>query len=60
MAQIPFLILPVIAGFDGMEFKMPVSVWHSSWPKTSNDNGLLFLRNTFFAKFYNVSWHSNR
>ena len=60
MAQIPFLILPVIAGFDGMEFKMPLNVWHSNWPKTSNDNGLLFLRNTFFQKFYNVSWHSNR
>ena len=30
------------------------------WPKTSNDNGLMFLRNHFLHKFFNVSWHSNR
>lgn len=32
----------------------------SKWPKTSNDNGLMFLRNHLFHMFYNVSWHSNR
>jgi hypothetical protein len=47
-------------GFDGIEFSMPIWVWHSSWPKTSNDNGLLFLRNSQIQKFNNVSWHSNR
>ena len=46
--------------FSGVEFAMPIYVWHH-WPlKTANDNGLLFLRNSFFHKFMSVSWHSNR
>ena len=46
-------------GFWGMEYSMPLEVWHN-WPKNSNGNSLLFLRNAFFQKFNNVSWHSNR
>lgn len=48
-----------IFGRDGVEFKFPVWFW-TYWPKSSNDNGLYFLRNVFIHKFYNVSWHSAR
>lgn len=34
-----------IFGYSGMEFKMPVWFWNN-WPKITNENGLLFLRNT--------------
>ena len=51
---------PRVFGPDGIEFKMPIYIWHH-WPlKTSHDNGLLFLRNSFFHKFFNTSWHSIR
>lgn len=46
-------------GADGVEFKFPIDMW-TWWPKTSNDNGLMFIRNSFIHKFFNVSWHSNR
>ena len=63
MAQFPFALGKFIFGenaYSGVEFAMPVYIWHH-WPlKTSNENGLLWLRNSFFHKFYNVSWHSNR
>ena len=63
MSQIPFNLGRYIFGADakdGVEFVMPVYIWQH-WPwKTSNDNGLAWLRNTFFHKFFNVSWHSNR
>lgn len=63
MTAIPFNIGKYIFGrdaIDGVEFIMPVYIWHN-WPlKTSNDNGLLWLRNSFVHKFFNVSWHSNR
>ena len=63
MASVPFNLGYYIfgtEGYDGVEFAMPIYVWHH-WPlKTSNDNGLLWLRNSFFHKFFNVSWHSTR
>ena len=62
MTAIPFNFGRYIFGdhCDGVEFTMPIYVWHH-WPlKTSNGNGLLFLRNSFFHKFHNVSWHSTR
>ena len=63
MTQVPFNLGKYIfgpEGKDGAEFIMPIYVWHH-WPlKTSNDNGLLWLRNSFFHKFHNVSWHSIR
>ena len=63
MAQLPFKLGRIVFGIDavdGVEFTMPVYLWHH-WPfKTSYDNGLLWMRNSFFHKFYNVSWHSNR
>jgi hypothetical protein len=49
-----------IFGKDGMEWRFPIDFWISKWPKTSNDNGLMFLRNHFFHIFQNVSWHSAR
>ena len=58
-AQYFFVIGDWLFGRDGMEFKFPVWFW-MNWPKTSNDNGLMFLRNSFFHKFFNVSWHSAR
>ena len=57
--QIPFNMGQRVMGFDGIEFKFPIFVWHY-WPKTSHDNGLLFLRNQWFYRFNNVSWHSTR
>ena len=45
---------------SGIEFAMPIYIWQYWRLKTSNDNGLLLLRNSFFHKFNNVSWHSNR
>mgnify|MGYP001626861444 CR=1 FL=1 len=63
MTAIPFNIGKYVFGTDakdGVEFVMPIYIWHH-WPfKTSNDNGLLWLRNSFVHKFFNVSWHSNR
>ena len=63
MTAIPFNIGKYVFGpdaKDGVEFIMPIYIWHN-WPlKTSNDNGLLWLRNSFVHKFFNVSWHSNR
>jgi len=34
-------------GKDGMEWRFSIKFWTSWWPKTSNDNGLMFLRNHF-------------
>lgn len=48
-----------IFGRDGFEHRFPLSFWNF-WPKGSNDNGLMFLKNTFFYTFMNVSWHSLR
>ena len=48
-----------VFGVSGMEFQMPLWFWNH-WPKNSNENGLLFLRNSFVHKFNNVSWHSTR
>jgi len=63
MTAIPFNIGKYVFGErarDGVEFAMPVYVWHH-WPlKTSNENGLGWLRNSFVHKFHNVSWHSAR
>lgn len=56
----PFTILPKLLGQDGAEFKFPIMFWYYDWPKTSQDNGLLFLRNSFFYRFHNTSWHSIR
>ena len=46
-------------GYDGVEFRFPIKFW-TFWPRTSNDNGLMFIRNSFIHKFFNVSWHSIR
>jgi ankyrin repeat protein len=36
-------------------------MWMGAWPfMTSNNNGLGFLRNNWFHRFSNVSWHSDR
>ena len=48
-----------IFGRDGIEFEMPIWCWNH-WPKTSHENGLMFLRNSQLHKFSNVSWHSTR
>ena len=45
---------------DGIEWMWPIQIWLSHWPKTSNNNGLMFLRNSIFQRFQNVSWHSDR
>ena len=45
---------------DGAEWVWPIGLWMSSWPKTSNNNGLMFLRNMWFNEFSNSSWHSDR
>lgn len=58
-AQLGLNLGNFIFGPNGMEFKMPIYFWNH-WPKNSNENGLLFLRNAFFQKFNNVSWHSVR
>jgi hypothetical protein len=47
-----------VFGMDGMEFRFPLSFW-LIWPKSSNDNGLLILRNCIHL-FTGISWHSNR
>ena len=57
--QAPFNIGQKMFGFDGMEFKMPIIFWHK-WPKYSNDNGLLGIRQNIFTPYCDVSWHSNR
>jgi len=57
--NLPYTLPARLMGFDGIEFNFSANIWHW-WPKTSNDNGLLFLRNSYFHKFFNVSWHSNR
>lgn len=59
MTHLLFDFARVHLGFDGVEFKFPVSLW-TWWPKTSYNNGLMFLRNSFFHDFNNVSWHSDR
>ena len=59
MAQIPFILGTKIFGYDGIEFTFSADTW-LWWPKTSNDNGLLFLRNSMFQCFFNTSWHSAR
>ena len=41
------LIGPWVFGTDGVEFKMPIIFWHR-WPKHSNDNGLLGIRQNIF------------
>jgi hypothetical protein len=46
-------------GFNGIEYRFSTWVW-TYWPKSSNENGLLLLRNDFFYVFNNVSWHSSR
>lgn len=57
---VPFNIGQWLMGPDGIEFQMPQLIWHK-WPlKVSHDNGLLFLRNSFFHPFHNTSWHSSR
>lgn len=49
----------MLFGKDGVEWRYPIDLW-LWWPKISNDNGLMFLRNSFIHKFFNISWHSNR
>lgn len=46
-------------GYSGVEFKFPVWFWNH-WPKITNENGLLFLRNSQLHSHSNVSWHSTR
>ena len=59
MAQYFFAWGDMLFGKDGVEFRFPLDLW-LKWPTTSNDNGLMFIRNNFFHKFFNVSWHSSR
>jgi hypothetical protein len=46
---------------DGIEYMYPLRFWMGAWPfMNSNNNGLMFLRNNWFQRFVNASWHSDR
>jgi hypothetical protein len=56
----PLAYIQDIIGKNGFEYKFPINFWMGAWPLHSQDQSLMFLRNTIFARYTAVSWHSKR